>query len=166
MPPRRRPAQAPEASRLTAVTERRGKLIAEILKGMRQLVELSTQKVDRTVTIGQMEYNSMAIDIQTNGLIKSVEDLLGLTRLLRELWIAGPLKTFGEGEDEAERLMRADAAVVFALRNQLRIATRQRTALASSGSITYVSAPVDGPPTRLPPQPAVGSASAEAAPAT
>ncbi|KAK0717486.1 hypothetical protein B0T26DRAFT_751537 [Lasiosphaeria miniovina] len=145
--------------------ERRGKLIAEILKGMRQLVELSTQKVDRTATIGQMEYNSMAIDIQMNGLIKSVEDLLGLTRQLREMWIAGPLKTFGEGEDEAERLMRADAADVFAMRNQLRIAARQRTALASGGSITYMSAPVDGPPPRLPPQPTIATAATKAAPA-
>ncbi|KAK3368349.1 hypothetical protein B0H63DRAFT_488322 [Podospora didyma] len=151
--------------------ERRGRIIADILSTFGQLVRQGTEKVDSTVTIGQTGYSSMALDILMNTLIKLIEDLLGLTRQLRELWIAGPLRLPGAGDDEAESALQQDAATVFSILATLRNQSRQRAAEAtreSHGYVTYVSGPVDGPPPPIDPKavaaaPGTGVLSAEAA---
>lgn len=66
--------------------------------------------------------------------IKSTEDLLTLTRAIRELWAVGPLKAPGAHDAEAEARMRADAEHVFALLNTLRDAERQDLAQALSAA--------------------------------
>lgn len=48
----------------------------------------------------------MATDILMNGMVQSVEELLSLTRKMRELWVVGPLRKPGEGNEEVEREMR------------------------------------------------------------
>ncbi|KAK3681763.1 hypothetical protein B0T22DRAFT_472792 [Podospora appendiculata] len=129
--------------------DRENKLIADILSAFRSLVLLGTENVDNIASTGQAGYNSMAIEITMNGLIKSTEDLLELTRQLRELWVVGPLKKPGEGDEEAAQGMRQDATVIFDLLNRMRAEARQRLAQQAQGAMVYVSGPTDGIPARL-----------------
>lgn len=62
--------------------------------------------------------------------IKSVENLLSLTRRIRELWIVGPLRKPGEG-DRTEETIESEVQQVVGILNQLRANKRQR--LVSEG---------------------------------
>jgi len=50
-----------------------------------------------------------------------------LTRQLRELWVVGPLKPAGEGDDAARESVRQDAETAFAIMNRARGEQRQPT---------------------------------------
>ncbi|KAK5659515.1 hypothetical protein OQA88_717 [Cercophora sp. LCS_1] len=126
--------------------DRENKLIAEILSGFRTLIRDGADRVDSTASTGQAAYNSMAIEIMTNGLIKSTEDLLSLTRQLRELWVVGPLKKPGEGDDEAQQGIKQDAEKFFAALDGMRNAERSAKAQASGGCMTYRQGPLEGNP--------------------
>lgn len=56
---------------------------------------------------------------------KTTEDLLILTRRLRELWVVGPLRPAGEGDDAARESVRQDAEAVFAVMNRVRAEGRR-----------------------------------------
>lgn len=62
--------------------------------------------------------------------IKSVENLLSLTRRIRELWIVGPLRKPGEG-DRTEETIDSEVQKVVGILNQLRANKRQQ--LVSEG---------------------------------
>lgn len=62
--------------------------------------------------------------------IKSVENLLSLTRRIRELWIVGPLRKPGEG-DRTEETIESEVQKVVGILNQLRANKRQQ--LVSEG---------------------------------
>ena len=69
--------------------------------------------------------------------MKSTEDLLALTRRLRELWVVGPLKKPGDGgEAEVLGAMKQDAASIFELLNKMRAEERQSVARRSSVDFT------------------------------
>ncbi|KAJ4290014.1 hypothetical protein N0V88_006815 [Collariella sp. IMI 366227] len=72
--------------------ERKNILIAQVMTAFRDLVNTAAAPVDSTASTGQAAYSSLAIETGMTGIIKSTEDLLTLTRQLRELWIVGPLK--------------------------------------------------------------------------
>jgi len=55
--------------------------------------------------------------------IKAVEDLHKLTRELKELWLAGPLRGIGEGEDEKE--MAEDAREVTKLVDSIAVKVQE-----------------------------------------
>ncbi|KAK3322945.1 hypothetical protein B0H66DRAFT_555539 [Apodospora peruviana] len=162
--------------------DRENKLIADVLSGFRGLVVHGAEKVDNIASIGQAGYNSMAMEILMNGLvrflphhpssfsliintrqkIKSTEDLLALTRRLRELWIVGPLKKPGDGDVEAAEGMQEDAAAILELLTRLRVDSREKMARESGGCMTYISGPIEGPPKPGPGQTAVnGNLTAE-----
>jgi len=155
-------------------TDMENKLIADTLSGFRDLILHSAEKVDNIASTGQAGYNSMAVEIMMHGLVcvnvllahssfrdriltcscyqvKSTEDLLALTRRLRELWVVGPLKKPGDG-GEAEVLdgMKQDAASIFELLNRMRAEERQKVARESNGCMTYVSDAIEGIPARAP----------------
>ncbi|KAK3936523.1 hypothetical protein QBC46DRAFT_394912 [Diplogelasinospora grovesii] len=142
----------------TNLLDRENKIIADILSGFRGLMMHAAEKVDNTASAGQAAYNSMAIEIHMNGLIKSTEDLLQLTRQLRELWVVGPLKRPREGDTEAEESMRKDISAVSSLLGRLRNESRQKMVQESNGTMTYISGPIQGPP----PPPITTAATAQA----
>lgn len=72
--------------------------------------------------------------------IKSAEDLLQLTRLLRELWTIGPLRKPGEGEQEAEARIESEVGQVVGLLNRMREQSRQQLVSKGSGHGKYVVA--------------------------
>lgn len=63
-----------------------------------------------------------------------------LTRLIRELWVTGPLRKPGEGEQEAEAIIGNEVGDVVRLLNELREQSRQRLISESGGNGTYVAA--------------------------
>jgi hypothetical protein len=76
--------------------------------------------------------------------IKSAEDLLSLTRLLRELWVIGPLRKPGEGEQETQRVIDENVRDVIDMMNKLRQAAREEMVreLGPHGSYTSGSVAV------------------------
>ena len=72
--------------------------------------------------------------------IKSTEDLLQLTRLIRELWVTGPLRKPNEGEQEAEAIIGSEVGEVVTLLTQLREQSRKRLISESGGNGRYVAA--------------------------
>ncbi|KAA8628266.1 hypothetical protein SMACR_09381 [Sordaria macrospora] len=83
--------------------DRENRLTASLLRTFQSLLHHGASRVDNTASVGQAAYNAMATDILMNGMIKSVEELLSLTRTMRELWVVGGLKKPGEGDEEVER---------------------------------------------------------------
>ncbi|AEO68655.1 b467b1b6-d36a-49a4-a4eb-34024350c8a5 [Thermothielavioides terrestris] len=136
--------------------ERKNVLVAEIMTAYRDLVKHATAQVDSSASTGQAAYSSMALGIMMSQIIKSTEDLLALTRRIRELWVVGPLKAPGAHDAEAEQRMRADAEHVFAMLNAMRDAERRGMvqAFAAAASSAAVAA-----------APAAAAAAAGAAPA-
>ncbi|KAK0639721.1 hypothetical protein B0T16DRAFT_337443 [Cercophora newfieldiana] len=126
--------------------DQENKLIAEILAGFRAIIRAGTDRVDNTASTGQAAFNTMAMEIHMNGLIKSTEDLLGLTRQLRELWVVGPLKKPGEGDDEAQQVIKDDASQYFATLNGMRRAERLKETADQHGSMQYREGPLQGNP--------------------
>ncbi|KAK3953396.1 hypothetical protein QBC32DRAFT_387903 [Pseudoneurospora amorphoporcata] len=82
------------------------RLTASLLRTFQSLLHHGASRVDNTASVGQAAYNAMATDILMNGMIKSVEELLSLTRKMRELWIVGALRKPGEGDEEVEAEVR------------------------------------------------------------
>lgn len=75
--------------------------------------------------------------------IKSVEDLLALTRQLRELWVVGPLRKPGEGEREAEEQIDTEVQKVVQLLNQIRGQGRQSLVSEGGGFGEYAVGPLE-----------------------
>jgi len=120
----------------TNLLDREGRIVADILERYRNVMLVATERISNRSNAGEAAYNSMHMDMETRGLIKSTQDLLALTRQLRELWVVGPLRKPGEGEREAEDAMDREARCVVELLNGLRERVRP-AALGPRG--TYVS---------------------------
>ncbi|KAK3341029.1 hypothetical protein B0H65DRAFT_399862, partial [Neurospora tetraspora] len=63
------------------------RLTASLLRTFQSLLHHGASRVDNTASVGQAAYNAMATDILMNAQVKSVEELLSLTRKMRELWV-------------------------------------------------------------------------------
>ncbi|KAK3985929.1 hypothetical protein QBC44DRAFT_334126 [Cladorrhinum sp. PSN332] len=105
--------------------EQKRKIISDIMTYFRDITNFATAKVDSTASVGQAAASSMALETTLNGIIKSTEDLLTLTRALRELWAIGPLATpEGEGDVRATKQIEEDSRVVFEILDRLRTEKR------------------------------------------
>ncbi|RKU47775.1 hypothetical protein DL546_006236 [Coniochaeta pulveracea] len=118
--------------------ERSDRLIASVLKHFVNLVKLTTEPIDgASASVGQAMSNKMAIDMETTALIQSVEELLQLTRLIRELIIIGPLRKPGEGEKEAEERSAKEVQNVVGLLNKIRTQVREGLVKESLGQSEF-----------------------------
>ncbi|KAJ5657767.1 uncharacterized protein N7484_001416 [Penicillium longicatenatum] len=52
------------------------------------------------------------IDVESTALIRAAEDLLSLTRTMKEMWLFGKLDTIGEDERDVERREKLDKDVL------------------------------------------------------
>ncbi|KAK3295182.1 uncharacterized protein B0H64DRAFT_441607 [Chaetomium fimeti] len=144
-----------DANAADNLQERKNILIAEIMTSFRDLVNHAAAPVDSTASTGQTAYSSMAMGTKMSSIIKSTEDLLSLTRKIRELWVIGALKPPGAHDAEAEQGMRQDAEQVLTMLNTLRDRQRQamlQHAAAVGGGFTYEQGDIDGPAPPLQPQ--------------
>lgn len=82
--------------------------------------------------------------------IKGVENLLALTRRIRELWIVGPLRQL-EGGRDLEDSIATEVQSVMSMMNRMRSNIRQQYVSAGGGYGQYVEAPLttalNAPPT-------------------
>lgn len=74
-----------------------------------------------------------------------MENLLALTRRIRELWIVGPLREL-EGGRELEQVIASEVQSVTSIINQMRSATRQQFVSSGGGYGQYVEGPLVQPP--------------------
>ncbi|KAL1872440.1 hypothetical protein VTK73DRAFT_1518 [Phialemonium thermophilum] len=135
-----------ETTETANLLDRENRLIADVLSHFRSLVILATEPVNKTASAGQAAYSSMAMEIETKGLIKATEDLLQLTRLLRELWVVGPLRKPGEGVAEVEQSIDTEVQDVVSLLNKLREQSRRQMIEDGGGHGNYVvTSPTEEP---------------------
>lgn len=55
----------------TALEDQEGKIIAEILRSYRDLVNFATEPITNKSSTGQASYNSMAMDLETQSLVST-----------------------------------------------------------------------------------------------
>ncbi|KAL2187747.1 hypothetical protein L209DRAFT_779686 [Thermothelomyces heterothallicus CBS 203.75] len=125
--------------------ERKNILIADILTSVRDYFNLALAPVDDTASTGQTAERSLAMETKLSAMIKSTEDLVSLSRRIRELWIIGALKPV---TGEADQGMDMDSEQVFSLLGALRERQRQsllQHAAAAGGGFTYEVGGLDGP---------------------
>ncbi|KAF3769737.1 hypothetical protein M406DRAFT_66210 [Cryphonectria parasitica EP155] len=180
-----------QATTTTSLMFREGETIAEILQAYQKLVAIATDRITNKASIGQAAHNSMAMQLETQRLvcyrqihvlvlypadpslqIKGVENLLALTRRIRELWIIGPLRKPEEDGRQLEESINTDVQIVADLLNQLRSHTRQQYVSAGGGYGQYVvgslaqpippgAVPMSAAPPPPPPPPPKGSGTSQ-----
>ncbi|PSR83194.1 hypothetical protein BD289DRAFT_289596 [Coniella lustricola] len=135
-----------QQSSSTSLLFREGETIAEILQAYQKLVAIATDRITNKVSVGQAAHNDMAMKLETQRLIKGVENLLALTRRIRELWIVGPIRRPDDGGRQLEETIEADVRSVTEILNQLRSNVRQQSVTAGGGYGQYVVGPLSKPP--------------------
>lgn len=131
---------------VTNLLDHEAKLIADMLQHYRAIALSATVRVSNRSTVGEAAANRLRMETEATGLIQTAEDLLSLTRRIRELWIIGPLRKPGEGDAEAETRIRNEVVPVAQLLDTEHVARRQRlmgphgTYKASAAPATAVAA--------------------------
>ncbi|CAL5875192.1 uncharacterized protein PFLUO_LOCUS9496 [Penicillium psychrofluorescens] len=66
------------------------------------------ENIMATATVDNQSYTSTAVetyqlDVESTALIRAAEDILALTRTMKETWLFGKLDTLGEDERDVQR---------------------------------------------------------------
>ncbi|KFX98855.1 hypothetical protein V490_02056 [Pseudogymnoascus sp. VKM F-3557] len=78
--------------------EREQGIVDAMLLRFKNIIELATtNKGDVTSEVAAAQ--AFQTNVETQALIRAAQDLLSLTREMKELWLFGPLRGFGEGEE-------------------------------------------------------------------
>ncbi|KAI1125047.1 hypothetical protein F5Y10DRAFT_15053 [Nemania abortiva] len=80
--------------------DRHNKMMAAILTRYRNMVGAATEPLPKSTSIPQASLNAMTMNNEASALIKEIENLLALTREIKQLWIAGPLRKPGDADEE------------------------------------------------------------------
>ncbi|KAI1108060.1 hypothetical protein F5Y14DRAFT_131278 [Nemania sp. NC0429] len=100
--------------------DRHNKIMAAILTRFRNMVLAATEPLPTAAAIPQASLNNMTMANETTALIKEIENLLALSREIKKLWIAGPLRKPGDADEKTrERELDAQAAQVSGLYDDL-----------------------------------------------
>ncbi|TVY54496.1 hypothetical protein LSUE1_G010088 [Lachnellula suecica] len=86
----------------SAFIDREERAIANMLTRYRNLVQLATMKNEDGATQEVAATQAFAMEAETAALVRGAEDLLRLSRELKELWLFGSLRDVGEGEGEGK----------------------------------------------------------------
>ncbi|KAJ5502928.1 hypothetical protein N7463_005802, partial [Penicillium fimorum] len=76
--------------------------ISQLLQRFENIVAIAANKFDGTSHV-DAAVESFQIDVESTALIRAAEDLLALSRLMKELWLFGKLDTLGEDERDVQR---------------------------------------------------------------
>ncbi|KAK4180186.1 hypothetical protein QBC36DRAFT_320607 [Triangularia setosa] len=115
--------------------ERKNKLMADLMTYYRDLINTSTEPIPANASNSSAAINSLAMETAMTGFITATEDLLSLTREIRELWIIGSLTKPGAGDEEARQGIKRDAEAVF----------NAVSALKNEGRLAHIGAPDESP---------------------
>lgn len=83
--------------------DREEQIIATLITKFKNIVDLTPDQDDikdapfQRLSAAEQVYE---IELRTTELIKAAEDLLSLSRELKELWSQGPIRKLNEGDDE------------------------------------------------------------------
>ncbi|GAP87689.1 putative mediator of RNA polymerase ii transcription subunit 22 protein [Rosellinia necatrix] len=122
--------------------DRHNKIMAAILTRFRNMVLAATEPLPTAAAIPQASLNAMTMNNEVSALIKEVENLLALTREIKQLWIAGPLRKPGDADEKSrDKEMDEKAFQVSKLYNRLvelqsentKNATQQTPVVAEDG---------------------------------
>ncbi|TVY34938.1 hypothetical protein LSUB1_G005898 [Lachnellula subtilissima] len=89
----------------SSLTDREERAIANMLTRFRNLVQLAAMQKDDKGDSATQEVaatQAFALEVESAALVRGAEDLLRLSRELKELWLFGPLRGIGEGEGEGK----------------------------------------------------------------
>ncbi|KAK2067058.1 hypothetical protein P8C59_000825 [Phyllachora maydis] len=122
------------------IADRESKIIAELYEQFHNIVKLAVQPVDSSAMPGQAAYNSLSMLNMQRNMVRLAEDLLKITREIRELWAVGPLRLVGDAsERRAQEGVDASVGQAVALLNALRCRRRERMVAEAGGRIEYVA---------------------------
>ncbi|KAH8595015.1 mediator complex, subunit Med22 [Bisporella sp. PMI_857] len=88
-----------------SLLDRKDKNVAALMTHFKELINLASMPTEDSSPMETAAAQALKMEMHTNGLVQAAENLLQLTREMKELWLAGPLSTFGEeqkGSDMAE----------------------------------------------------------------
>ncbi|KAJ5787997.1 hypothetical protein N7457_002987 [Penicillium paradoxum] len=74
--------------------------ISQLLQRFENIVAIATADNSSHTSTAVESYQ---IDVESTALIRAAEDLLAMTRLMKELWLFGKLDTIGEDERDVQR---------------------------------------------------------------
>ncbi|GLI78805.1 hypothetical protein PoHVEF18_007126 [Penicillium ochrochloron] len=74
--------------------------VAELLKRYENI--MACANVERT-SHAAIAAESTQIDVEVNAIVRAAEDILSLTRSMKEAWLFGTLDTLGESSQDVER---------------------------------------------------------------
>ncbi|TGO50298.1 hypothetical protein BOTNAR_0397g00050 [Botryotinia narcissicola] len=85
-----------------ALIDRQERAIAALLIRFQNLVKLAALPTEDAFTKETAAAEGLRMEVESNALTSAAEDLLKLTRELKECWIFGSLRGIGEGEGDGE----------------------------------------------------------------
>ncbi|ESZ97216.1 hypothetical protein SBOR_2410 [Sclerotinia borealis F-4128] len=100
-------------SKANELLDRQERAIAALLTRFKNLVLLAALPTEDAFAKETAAAEGLRMEVESNALTSAAEDLLKLTRELKELWTFGPLRGIGEGEGDGE--MEADSKKVAEL---------------------------------------------------
>ncbi|KAI9369603.1 mediator complex, subunit Med22 [Aspergillus egyptiacus] len=85
--------------------------ISQLLQRFENIMATATVESTSHTTTAVETYQ---LDVESTALIRAAEDILSLTRIMKETWLFGKLDTLGEDESETKRReqLERDAAVL------------------------------------------------------
>ncbi|KAL2832825.1 mediator complex, subunit Med22 [Aspergillus cavernicola] len=85
--------------------------ISQLLQRFENIMATATVESTSHTTTAVETYQ---LDVESTALIRAAEDILSLTRVMKETWLFGKLDTLGEDESETKRRkeLESDAAVL------------------------------------------------------
>ncbi|CZR67263.1 uncharacterized protein PAC_17162 [Phialocephala subalpina] len=86
----------------SSLIDREGNAIAEMLKRFHNLVRLAATPVEDGATKEVAAAQAFQMNAESAALVRGAEELLQLTRELKEMWLFGPLRGIKEGEGEGK----------------------------------------------------------------
>ncbi|KAL1900805.1 hypothetical protein Cpir12675_000678 [Ceratocystis pirilliformis] len=90
---------------ITNMLDYHNRLVADVLARFRKLCIIATSRAAAVSTdLSSMSISGMSMDLEFEGLNKSIKELLTLSRRIKELWVFGPL-----GQEDVHARERAAA---------------------------------------------------------
>ncbi|KAI3343776.1 hypothetical protein F4824DRAFT_494027 [Ustulina deusta] len=133
---------------LPNLLDRHNRIMAAILTRFRNMVLAATEPLPAAAAIPQASLNAMTMNNEVSALIKEVQNLLALSREIKKLWIAGPLRKPGDADEKhREKEIDEKAAQVSKLYNilvDLESQTRKSTAQQAPATAGEVEAKKEG----------------------
>jgi len=91
--------QEPKAE---SIGDREQRAVATLLTQFKALVSLAATHTKEGATKEVAATEAFRMEVESAALVRAAEDLLQLTRELKEMWLFGPLRGIGEGEGEGK----------------------------------------------------------------